>query len=254
MNYGKHPRMPSGPSSPVRFPAVEDFVKSIEDIVSQAKTRLQAARDRAKHYANTHRRDLQLQQGQQVLLSTKFIQLKVPGANKLLPKYIGPFTVQDVLSDVSYRLDLPKCMRCHNVFHLSLLKPFVLDPNNRFQPPPLPFEFDEEEGLWYEIEDILAHKITKLGGKKRVMQYLVSFKGYGAEHNKWCDASGVTKLAKDDYHQRTTSSPHVSKYADKPAAKSSRPKAAQTSNTAPPATAATPRTSRSGRILKRKSR
>lgn len=252
MNYGKHPRLPSGPSKPARFPAVTAFVKSIQDIVSQAKTRLQAARDRAKHYADKQRRDFTLQQGQRVLLSTKFIQLKVPGANKLLPKYIGPFNVKDVLSEVSYRLELPECMKCHNVFHLSLLKPYVADPNNRFQPPPPPFEFNEEEGLWYEIEGILAHKVTKLGNQ-RIMQYLVSFKGYGAEHNKWCDASGVTKAAKDEYHARTNTSPNVSRYAVKATKTTTKRRHVQHTTPTTPTPTTTPpgRTTRSGRIVKR---
>jgi hypothetical protein len=251
INYGKHPRLPQAPVTTARFPAVDDFVHSIEDIVSQAKIRLQAARDRAKHYADQQRRTVVLQRGQQVLLSTRFITLKTPGVNKLLPKYIGPFTIKDVLSDVTFRLDLPDCMKCHNVFHLSQLKPYVLDADdNRLQPPPPPFEFDEEEGLWYEIDQILAHK-TVTRGRKRVVQYLISFKGYGAEHNKWCDAPGVTTAAKDEYHTRTHTSaqPSSASVRHRP-----RRSSVTTGVVAPSPPTTTPSVSRSGRLLKRRFR
>lgn len=102
-------------------------------------------------------------------------------------------------SDVTYRLHLPDCMKCHNIFHLSLLRPFHKD--DRYQPPPLPFEFNEEEGLWYELNCILKHRWTKRG-RGKVIQYLVSFKGHGDEHNQWCDAKDVTQPAKDEYHQQ----------------------------------------------------
>jgi len=169
--------------------------------------------DRAKRYADQHRSDMVLQQGAKVLLSTKFIQLKVPGVNKLLPKYVGPFTISQVLGDVTYKLDLPASMKCHSVFHLSLLKPFLED--GRYQPPPLPFEYDEEEGLWYEVDVVLSHRTVKRGSKS-ILQYLCSFKGYDAAHNQWCDACGVTQAAKDEYHTRTNTVPPVLTTARKP--------------------------------------
>jgi hypothetical protein len=161
---------------------------------------------RVKHYADTRRSDFKLKQGQEVLLSTKFLTLKIPGENKLLPKYVGPFKVLTVLSDVSYKLDLPDCMKCHPVFHVSLLKAYRKD--GRYQPPPLPFEFDEDEGLWYQVDAVLKHRILTRG-RSRTLQYLVSFTGYDAAHNQWCDAEGVTQAAIDEYHTRTNTTPPV---------------------------------------------
>ena len=200
INYGRHPRLPTGLGKNTRFPAVDEFITTIADIVNKAKERLEGARQRAKHYSDPKRKELAFKPGDEVLLSTRFIQLKVPGVNKLLPKYIGPFTVKNALSEVTYRLHLPDCMKCHDVFHLSLLRPFHKD--DRYQPPPLPFEFNEEDGLWFEINCILKHRWVKRG-KGKIIQYLVSFKGHGDEHNRWCDARDVTKPAKDEYHQQT---------------------------------------------------
>jgi hypothetical protein len=204
LNYGKAPKLPGSPNGPARFPVVDEIVSHITDVVARAKKRLQAAGQRAKAYADKHRSEIRLKLGQEVLLSTKFLQLKVPGVNKLLPKYVGPFTIKEVLTDVTYKLDLPQSMKVHPVFHLSLLRPYHQD--GRHQPPPLPFEIDEEEGLWYEIDTILDHRVTTKG-QKRVLQYLVKFKNCDAAHNQWCDAVGVTQLAKNEYHQRTNTLP-----------------------------------------------
>lgn len=204
LNYGRAPRLPAAPTNAARFPAVDQFVTNINDIVARAKKRLQAANARVKHYADTKRSDFKLAEGQEVLLSTKFLTLKLPGENKLLPKYVGPFKVLKALSDVSYKLELPTCMKCHPVFHVSLLKAYRKD--GRYQPPPLPFEFDEEEGLWYEIDSVLDQRVLTRG-RNKTLQYLVSFTGYDAAHNQWCDAKGVTQAAIDEFHTRTNTAP-----------------------------------------------
>lgn len=206
MNYLKHPTLPHRPTGPAKFPVVGSMVTTMDDIVRKAKSRLEAARQRAKSYADKHRSDLALKIGQEVMLSTRFIQLKVPGVNKLLPKYVGPFKISKVVNNVAYKLALPDCMRCHPVFHVSLLKPYHQD--GRHQPAPPPFEFDEEEGLWYEIDGCLEHRTVRRGRKSQ-LQYLVSFKGHDASHNQWCDAEGVTILARNEYHDLTGTTPTV---------------------------------------------
>ena len=169
----------------------------MQEIVAKAKERLEAARKRAERVYNPSRREAIFSVGDQVLLSARNIVLKTPGVNKLLPKYIGPFRVAEVLSPVTYRLDLPANMRCHNVFHVGLLLEFKSD--GREQPPPPPLEFDDGEGgEWFEIDQVLKHRQVKVG-RRSVMQYLVRWKGYGPENDEWRDAVGVTATATDAY-------------------------------------------------------
>ena len=49
---------------------------------------------------------------------------------KLSPRYCGPFEVLDRICPVAYRVAFPSNMRAHNVFHVSLLKKYVHDPNH----------------------------------------------------------------------------------------------------------------------------
>eukprot|EP00882_Tetradesmus_deserticola_P010360 GHRQ01010944.1.p2 GENE.GHRQ01010944.1~~GHRQ01010944.1.p2 ORF type:complete len:201 (-),score=7.98 GHRQ01010944.1:411-1013(-) len=158
-------------------------------------------RHQAKRYADAKRKDVQFKVGDLVLLSTKNIHLKTPGVNKLLPKYLGPFPIKDVINPVAYRLELPACMKCHNVFHTSLLVKYR--SNGTVHPPPLPLNFDDGEGgEWFEIETLLDMRVVNRGRGRTAKQYLVKWKGFGDEHNMWCDVDGVTQTAVDAYHAR----------------------------------------------------
>ena len=49
---------------------------------------------------------------------------------KLSPRYCGLFEVLERIGPITYRLSLPTCTRANNVFHVSLLKKYVHDPNH----------------------------------------------------------------------------------------------------------------------------
>ena len=50
---------------------------------------------------------------------------------KLRPQYIGPFEILDRVKNVAYRLALlPELLAVHNVFHISMIKKYVHDPNH----------------------------------------------------------------------------------------------------------------------------
>ena len=56
--------------------------------------------------------------------------LKLRNCVKLAPKYCGPFEVLDRIGSIAYRIALPTSTRAHNVFHVSLLKKYIHDPNH----------------------------------------------------------------------------------------------------------------------------
>jgi hypothetical protein len=72
-------------------------------------------------------------------------------------------------------------MRIHDVFHVSLLKPYK--DNGSVEPPPPPELIDGE--LEYEVETILAHITKRLRGRNTTTEYLVKWTGYKDEHNSW---------------------------------------------------------------------
>ena len=57
---------------------------------------------------------------------------------KLSPRYIGPYEIIEKLNSIAYRLDLPvELEHAHNVFHISRLRKYILDPNHTIIPEPI---------------------------------------------------------------------------------------------------------------------
>ena len=74
---------------------------------------------------------------------------------KLAPKWYGPFMVKRKVSDVIFQLELPDQWRVHNVFHTSLLSPYVktqIHGPNYPEPPPDIIKGEPE----FEIEQIVG--------------------------------------------------------------------------------------------------
>jgi hypothetical protein len=56
--------------------------------------------------------------------------LKLSSCTKLLARFYGPFEILDIIGPVAYMISFHAYMNVHNVFHVSLLKKYVHDPNH----------------------------------------------------------------------------------------------------------------------------
>jgi hypothetical protein len=163
----------------------------MQKALTAAKSALQAAQQRQKFYADKPHRHLEFQPGDKVMLSTQNIRLQTPGTPKLMPKWLGPLVVTERVNSVAYRLELPKALRIHNVFHVSLLKPY----HDSGHTPLQPFSFIENGQEYFRVERILNHRprdvTVKKGSKhrpkktQRTYEFLIKWEGFDDDQNTW---------------------------------------------------------------------
>jgi hypothetical protein len=56
--------------------------------------------------------------------------LKMGNCSKLAARFCGPFEILERIGPVAYMIAFPASMNVHNVFHVSLLKKYIPDPNH----------------------------------------------------------------------------------------------------------------------------
>jgi hypothetical protein len=88
----------------------------------------------------------------------------------------------EAIGSQAYRLDLQGKLKVHNVFHVSLLKPY----KGSDESPVVPVDYDDDGGAYWAVEAILSHKLVPKS--KRNYQYLVRWRGFGPEHDSWITA------------------------------------------------------------------
>ena len=64
-------------------------------------------------------------------------------AGKLCPRYIGPYPITQRVGEVAYWLELaPELLSVHNVFYVSQLRKYILDPLHIIEPDPIQLQED----------------------------------------------------------------------------------------------------------------
>ena len=195
LNTGQHPLTPARRRGEGRSqgPSSKTLRVRMQSLHEEARKCLLGAQARQKAYADKGRREQVFGVGQKVLLSTKFLTLQVPGAKKLWPRWIGPYEIIAQVGPVAYKLRLPANMKCHDVFHVSLLAEYKA--TGTVQPPPPELLSDQLE---YQVDRVLQHRERKTGRRVK-REYLISWEGYGPDHNTWEPESHLSKASLDEY-------------------------------------------------------
>ena len=184
--YGRHPVNPANllAGAETRNVAAEDWMETLSQDLLQAGENLQRAQERQKQYADKKRRPLELKSGDEVLLSTKYLNIAGVGpSHKFGPLYIGPFQVLECYP-TAYKLELPEHIRVHPVFHVSQLKLYKApkDERRRVQPPDAIQSTDGHEE--YYVDEIVNHRV-RTRGRQRIKEFLVFWEGYPAHEATW---------------------------------------------------------------------
>ncbi|QRW10290.1 Retrotransposable element Tf2 protein [Ceratobasidium sp. AG-Ba] len=158
--YGLHPRWDLVDLE-VNAPNAADTADSMQEIWDEVIASMEFHRSKE----DTPKREYKA--GDKVWLVGQNITTRRP-SKKLDNKKLGPFVISEKISSHVYRLELPKTMQTHNVFHINLLTPFTEDKDfhrRQARPPPIVTEEGEEE---YEIDHVVAWEQRK---KRPILKY-----------------------------------------------------------------------------------
>lgn len=120
--------------------------------------------------------------GDKVLLSMDNLKVTHAGAGreskrKLTARWIGPFTVLELTTPDTYKLELPRRFRLHDEFHTSLLKSYVKDDSQTRLNPPAQALINAEGEECYLVEKIIGIKHSQ---NKKSLLVKVRWLGYSA--------------------------------------------------------------------------
>ncbi|XP_022874169.1 uncharacterized protein LOC111392995 [Olea europaea var. sylvestris] len=157
--------------SPIYWDEIRDIIKVVQD--------------RQKSYADRRRKDLEFQVGDKVFLKVASIKgvLRFGKKGKLKPRFIGPFDVFERIGDVVHRLALPpELSAIHNVFHISILRKYLQDPNHVINHQNL----DVQHDLTYEKMPlrILERNVHVLRNRD-IPLIKVLWRNHGVEEATW---------------------------------------------------------------------
>ncbi|GKD69901.1 putative reverse transcriptase domain-containing protein [Tanacetum coccineum] len=138
-------------------------VSIISDRDSRFTSRLKAARDCQKSYADKRRKPLEFSVVDYVLLKVSPWKgvVRFGKKGKLAHRFVGPFEIIEKVGPVAYRLDFPKELDgVHDTFHVSNLKKCLADPT--LQVPLDEIPVDAKLNFIEEHVEILEQEFKKL--------------------------------------------------------------------------------------------
>lgn len=200
--HGCHPRI-SVTMNQSSVPDVSARLQNIKDAQKQAKENILKAQGQHAYWANKRRLPApEIAVGDSVWLLRRNVRTARP-SDKLDDKRLGPFEILAKIGPSAFRLKLPATMKIHNVFHVSLLEKHHSNklPSRQADPPPDPI-IEADNDQVYIVEQVLDLRL-----RRRRVEYLVEWEGYGHEDRTWEVADNLHSDLIEDFHSRYPSKP-----------------------------------------------
>lgn len=203
--YGFNPRSDLTMPSDTVVPAATGHLTALQSAQESARRSLTFAQQRSKSYADLRRKQAPtFRVGDQVLLRRDHLPSDRP-SRALDHLYLGPFSIAEIISTNAYRLNLPPAMSIHPVVNIAFLEPYkpnTLPSRQTLPPTPAPEIVDGQEH--FHVSHILDSRI-----RRRRLEYLVHFSGFGVQDREWVPASDLSDDAPAvlEYHQEHPTRP-----------------------------------------------
>ncbi|KAL4032615.1 hypothetical protein IC575_005695 [Cucumis melo] len=149
-----------------------ELVQSTNEAIQKIRSRMHTAQSRQKSYADVRRKDLEFEVGDKVFLKVAPMRgvLRFKRRGKLSPRFVGPFEILERIGPVAYRLALPPSLSTvHDVFHVSMLRKYVLDVFHDTSSHVVdhePLEIDENLSYTEQPVEVLAREVKTLRNKE----------------------------------------------------------------------------------------
>jgi len=178
-NYGRELRMGGDIRKRGKVEKVTEFVERMKKVHEEAGAALKKVQEDMKRQANRERKETEdWKKEDRVLLSTKDLVFREKLARKLVDQYVGPYTIEKVVSTNVVKLQLPTLIRIHPVVNVSWIVRYKEQVKGQ----------KREEGKPIEVEEVKEWEIKKILNKRKIRgvdKYLVRWKGFTAEHDTW---------------------------------------------------------------------
>jgi hypothetical protein len=162
-----------------------EIIQDTKDRVALIRKRMLTAQSRQKSYADKGRRLVNFEVGDQVFLKVSPIKgvMRFGKKGKLSPRYVGPFMITEIVGPVAYRVELPpELAEVHDVFHVSTLRRYVLDPLHVVDFKPLQIQANlRYEELPVQILDRKEQKLRT----KTIALVKVLWRNHDVEEASW---------------------------------------------------------------------
>lgn len=181
--FGREPNLGAMLSWP-DDPAVHEI--DWAEHTERLRNHMARAQERFKRKADRHRSERNFNVGEEVLLKLQpYAQTTVANrpCRKLAYKFYGPFTVEQKIGNLAYKLALPPEARIHPVFHVSQLKPFTPNYTPVFSDLPRPPDLTTVN---LRPSAILDRRMRKKGNDS-VVQIKVQWGNLSPESATWED-------------------------------------------------------------------
>ncbi|KAL0534178.1 hypothetical protein IC582_028462 [Cucumis melo] len=162
-----------------------ELVQTINAAIQKIRARMLTAQSRQKSYADVRRKDLEFEVGDMVFLKVAPMKgvLRFEKKGKLSPRFVGSFEILERIGPVAYRLALPPSFSAvHDVFHVSMLRRYVVDPTHVVYFKPL--EISENLSSEEQPVEILASEVKKLRSRE-ISLVKVLWRNHGVEEATW---------------------------------------------------------------------
>ncbi|MCO5574384.1 hypothetical protein L7F22_028168 [Adiantum nelumboides] len=191
--YGQECIAPLNFSDPtIKVEASKQMLDEMEAQTKAIRKDIQAAQDKQKQYADKDRSERIFKLGDKVFLRVKPKQsnLSLGKFKKLSPKYCVPYETVKVINDQAYKLRLSPNLKVHDVFHVSLLKPYVPNPDQILDAEQI--VVPAQAILELQPNYILETRERKLRNRS-IIEHLVKWKDFPEEDATWEDEITLQK-------------------------------------------------------------